>query len=96
MLVDIRDERLAAVARPEKTSHTSNILKSRQSDVICFRCGDPNHLTRYCMQHSSVRHWKERSSIRCHLCNKTGHLMKNCPRNGNGGERLAPLSPHLD
>ena len=88
MLVDTRDEHLAAVARPEQTSHTPNILKSRQSDVTCFRCGGPNHLARDCMQQSSVRHWKERLSIRCHLCNKTGHLMKNCLGNGNGGERL--------
>ena len=84
VLVDTRDEHLAAVARPEQTSHTPNILKSRQSD-------GPNHLARDCIQQSSVRHWKERPSIRC---NKTGHLMKNCPGNGNGGERLVPLSPY--
>ena len=94
MLMDTRDENLAAVARPEQTSHTPNILKSCQSDVICFRFGGPNHLARDCMQRSSVRHWKERSSIRCHLCNKTGHLMKNCSGNENGGERLAPLTSH--
>ena len=94
VLVDTRDEHLAAEPRPEQTSHTPNILKSRQSDVTCFRCGGQNHLARDCMQRSSVRHWKERSRIRCHLWNKTGHLMKNCPGNGNGGEGLVPLSPH--
>ena len=94
VLVDTRDEHLAAVERPEQTSHTPSILKSHQCDVTCFRCGGPNHLASDCMQRSSVRHWKERSSIRCHLCNKTGHLMKNCPGNGNGGERLVPLSAH--
>ena len=36
VLVDTRDEHLAAVARPEQTSHTPNILKRRQSDVTCF------------------------------------------------------------
>ena len=71
VLVDTRDKHLAAVARHEQTSHTPNTLKSHQSDVTCFRCGGPNHLARDCMQRSSVRHWKERSSIRCHLCNKT-------------------------
>ena len=38
VLVDTRDEHLAAIARPEQTLHTPNILKSRQSDVTCFRC----------------------------------------------------------
>ena len=94
VFVDTRDEHLAAVARPEQTSHTPSIFKSRQSDVTCFRCGGPNHLPRDCMQRSCVRHLKERSSIRCHLCNRTGHLMKNCPRNRNGGERFVPLYPH--
>ena len=58
MLVDTRDEHLAAVVRPDQTSHTLNILKSRQSDVTCFRCGGPNHLARDCMQRSSVREIK--------------------------------------
>ena len=89
MFGDARDEHLAAVARPEQTSHTSNILKSRQSDVTCFRCGGPNHLARDCMQRSSVRHWKERSGIRCHLCNKTGYLMKNCPGNEKRGREVS-------
>ena len=38
--------------------------------------GALNHLARDCMQHSSVRNRTERSAIRCHLCNKTGYLMK--------------------
>ena len=94
VLVDTRDEHLAAVARPEQTSHTPNIHKSGQSDVTCFTSGGPNHLARDCMQRSSVRSRRERSAIRCHYCNKIGHLMKNCPANGNRGEVLAPLSPH--
>ena len=39
VLEDTRDEHLAAVARPEQTSHNTNIHKSGQSDVTCFRCG---------------------------------------------------------
>ena len=58
VLMDTRDEHLAAVARPEQTSYTPNILKSRQSNVTCFRCGGPNHLARDCMQRSSIRHWE--------------------------------------
>ena len=89
--MDTRDKHLAAVAWPVQTSHTPNILKSCQSDVTCFRCGDPNHLARDCMQRSSVRHWKERSSIRYQNCNKTGHI---CLENGNGGREVSTtLSP---
>ena len=45
-----------------------------QSCLHCFRCGSPNHLTRDCMQCNSIRNWRERSTIRCYLSNKTGHL----------------------
>ena len=91
VLVDTRDEHLAAVARPEQTSHTPNIYKS---DVTCFRCRNPNHLARDCMPRSSVRNRRERSAIRCHLCNKTGHPMKNCPENGKRGRDVSvTLSP---
>ena len=78
ILVDIRDEHLAAAVQPEQTSHAQNLHKTSQSDVTCFRCGDLNHLVRDCMQHTSVRNQREKSAMCCYLCNKMGHLVKNC------------------
>ena len=94
VLVDTRDEHLAATVWPEHASHTLNLHKTGQSDVTYFRCGGLNHQVRDCMQRSSVRSQRERSTMHCYLCNKTGHRMKNCPGNGNRCEMLAPLSPH--
>ena len=63
ILVDTRDEQVAAAARPEHTSHTSNIHKIGQSNVTCFRCRGTNHLARDCMQRNSIRNQIERDQL---------------------------------
>ena len=80
VLVDTKDEHLAAAAWP-----TLDLCETSQRGLNCFRCGGPNHLTRDCMQHSSVGNGRERSTMCCYLCNKTGHLVKNCLGNRNSG-----------
>ena len=62
LLVDTRDEHLAAAVRPEQASHTPNLHKTGQSDITCFRCGGPNHLARDCVQRSCVRNQIEISN----------------------------------
>ena len=88
VLVDTRNEHLAAAVRPKQASHTPNL---HQSDFNCFRFGGP---ARDCMQRGSVRNQRERSAMRCYLCNKTGHLVKNCPgKRKQGRDVSATLSP---
>ena len=95
ILVDTKNEHLAAAVQHRQASPTPCLRETGQSGLNCFRCGGPNHLTRDCTQHSHVRNRREKSAMHCYLCNKTGHLVKNCLENrSRGGDISATLSPN--
>ena len=62
ILLDTKDKHLAAATQPKQASLILGLYKTSQRGLNCFRCRGPNHLARDCMQHSSVKNQRERST----------------------------------
>ena len=47
----------------------------------CYRCNQPGHIARYCLEESrSNDHRSRRNGLKeCYLCQSTDHIQANCP-----------------
>ena len=76
---------LAALEAPEPKTEGSR----------CYRCGGPNHFSRDCRSRRSTKDTPDQRAwtrIRCHRCDKVGHIAWNSPGNGQGEDDAAPVS----
>jgi hypothetical protein len=72
-------------------------LKNRSGS--CYRCGKTDHIQKDCKASPSNKGYlaeqqshKNLSRIKCHQCQKSGHIASACPENGNG-DNDSPSQP---
>ena len=59
--------------------------RSRRS-VICYRCNEPGHTSRYCTNTTypaqpQIQNNKPQQNFICYQCHQPGHVFRNCPQN---------------
>ena len=68
--------------------------KAVSDAIVCYSCGQANHLSRDCLARKNVRspRFRGQGNMRCFRCSRRGHVASACPENGNGEAGSAPVS----
>ena len=89
----LAEEEIGAGATVPNNSSSQRWCTTAQvaAEVVCRKCGQPNHFARDCRVGRSGR-LGSRSNVRCFGCGQPGHIASACPGNATGEVAQAPAT----